>query len=304
VKLIYVDAAAPEPQTFDLKKSKIVRFGRAREGNQVVLRCRRNPDDPRAPEDPDFSLKISRHHMEIVLQDGRPAVVDRGSKKGTFLTDRQLAPHEPYLLGDGDVIKVSDVLHLHVAIQAGQIRLTREEPPRRYTLVLGKRERRLISEFLQTLEGPTLAVLRIGPEGGRDKVQGEIVKRDEAGRLVKSAPDGLWCIFGSASTALARAAEILEALQAKGRQALPRMGLDSGAVPGGSRFDAEAFGRLAQRAARLLERGPAGRVLLTQAAREAAAGWMERQRWKAAPAGKVALTKGDETEEIYRLETD
>lgn len=294
MKLVYLDGSA-EPVTFDLARKKIVRFGRAREDNQVVLRCRKNPDDPTSPEDRDFSLKISRNHLEIMLQDGRPAVVDRGSKKGSFLGDRKLAANEPHVLADGDVIRISDVLHLRVTIGPGEIRVAREEPRRAFSLVLGKTEAKTVSEFSQSMETSRLVVLFTDQVGStrmadalgeqafhkvrrrRDRLQTDVIQRDGAGRVVKSTGDGLLCVFHAAPTAIQRAVEFQKALRTHNEEhpdqekLQMRVGIDLGPVAIDRQFNFDVFGMVVNRASRVMDQAGGGEIVVTKAVRDAAA---------------------------------
>lgn len=321
VKLVYVDPAAA-PVMFDLARKKIVRFGRSREDNQVVLRCRKNPDNPSSPEDRDFSLKISRSHLEVILQDGRPAVVDRGSKKGTFLGDRQLAANEPHVLADGDVIRVSDVIGLRVAIGPGEIRVTREEPRRSFSLVLGKSEAKTVSEFSQSMETSRLVVLFTDQVGStrmadalgekafhkvrrrRDKLQTDIIQRDGSGRVVKSTGDGLLCVFHAAVDAVARAVEMQQTLQKHNaehpglEQIAMRMGIDMGAVTIDRHFNFDVFGMVVNRASRVMDQAGGGEIVVTQAVREAATDIGHAFK----PLGLTQLKGISEAEALFRVD--
>lgn len=312
MKLIYRDPVRGEPRAFDLRRVKIVKFGRSRQGNQIVLRCRRNPSDPKSPEDKDFSLKISRHHLEIVLENGRPAVVDRGSKKGTSLAGRLLAPNEPHLLGDGDAIGVSDVLTLRVAIRPGEIRLTREEPRREYELVLGRAEQRLAADFARVGIKGVLAILFAGQAGApldkraarrRDQILGTIVGRDGVGRVLQSTAAGILAIFRGTTPALDRAAELQKAVAARppADQIRLRLGLDVASVAGADGFDAEAFGACANRAARVMAHADGGQLLLTEAARQAGTDWIAARKAPVQSIGTVKLKGLSEPLALFRL---
>ena len=316
MKLVYVDPAA-EPLTFDLARKKIVRFGRAREDNQVVLRCRKNPA---GPEDRDFSLKISRHHLEILLQDGRPAVVDRGSKKGTFLGDRKLAANEPHVLADGDVIAVSDVMHLRVAIGPGEIRVVREEPRRAFSLVLGKTEAKTVSEFSQSMETTRLVVLFTDQVGStrmadalgekafhkvrrrRDRLQTDIIQRDGAGRVVKSTGDGLLCVFHAAPAAVQCAVEVQKALKTHNEehpdqeQLKMRIGIDQGAVAIDRHFNFDVFGIVVNRASRVMDQAGGGEIVVTKAVHDAAT------EFKYTAMGETRLKGISEAEALFRVD--
>jgi pSer/pThr/pTyr-binding forkhead associated (FHA) protein len=52
-------------------------------------------------------LAVSVRHAEIVLEKNEYAVMDSGSVNGTWVNGRELVPHRPRILQDGDVISVA-----------------------------------------------------------------------------------------------------------------------------------------------------------------------------------------------------
>ena len=328
MKLVYVDPVTKETRTYDLKVVAAVRFGRSREDNHVVLRCRKDPLNANSEEDRDFSLKISRHHMEIALQDGRAVVIDRGAKKGTFLDDRQLAANEPHILADGDIVKVSDVVHLRIGVQPGEVRVTREEPGRTFVTVLGKTEAKTVSEYSKSLETSMMVVLFTDQVGStkqadtlgekefhklrrkRDKIQTEIVQRGGAGRTVKSTGDGVLCVFNAPQMALERCIEIQRTLKAHNQTVAPgeqihmRIGVDMGQVAIDRQFNFDVFGMHVNRAARVMSHADGGEILLTKTLYDSVRGWMTRTDISFVSLGEIELKGISEPVHLYRLVYD
>lgn len=328
MKLIYYDPVGNNTQSFDLEKVDAVRFGRARDKNQVVLRCRKDSTDPRSEEDRDFSLKISRQHLQIRLQDGRAVVVDQNAKKGTFLGDRKLATEEPHILADGDVIKISDVLYLRVEIQPGETRLIREEPERSHNLVLGKGEQQTLTNFSKSMETSRLVILFTDQVGStrmadlvgekqfhkirrkRDRIQTEIIKRGGSGRTVKSTGDGLLCVFSSPQAAVERAVEIQRALSefnasnAEEERIQMRIGLDMGQVTIERQFNFDVFGMHVNRASRVMDKAEGGQILISKNVYDAVKSWLAKSGFRPADLGGFELKGIGEPERLYRIEYD
>ena len=59
---------------------------------------------------------VSGVHAEVYVEDGELFVRDLGSKNGTFLNDRRLAPNSAARLGEGDRINFSLSLAVHVRL--------------------------------------------------------------------------------------------------------------------------------------------------------------------------------------------
>ena len=55
-------------------------------------------------------LGVSRRHAELVIQPDRVTLSDMDSRNGTFLNARQLRPHEPGIVRDGDEIRLGDLV--------------------------------------------------------------------------------------------------------------------------------------------------------------------------------------------------
>lgn len=55
-------------------------------------------------------LGVSRDHAEIFFQNGYYFVTDLGSTNGTYVNDRKLIPHKPYLLEQSDEIRFGHFL--------------------------------------------------------------------------------------------------------------------------------------------------------------------------------------------------
>jgi hypothetical protein len=57
---------------------------------------------------PDGGLEegVSRNHAKIYQKDDRLFVEDVGSANGTFLNNRRITPHKPYLLEEGDALQL------------------------------------------------------------------------------------------------------------------------------------------------------------------------------------------------------
>lgn len=67
-----------------------------------------HPDSPQ----PDFDLSpydaaekgVSRQHLQFHVYRGCPYVTDLGSRNGTYLNYKRLAPHDPEMIDDGDTL--------------------------------------------------------------------------------------------------------------------------------------------------------------------------------------------------------
>jgi pSer/pThr/pTyr-binding forkhead associated (FHA) protein len=57
---------------------------------------------------------VSREHAAIIRQHGSLCIVDRGSANGTYLNGQRLQPDEPWLLRDGDNVRLGQLV-LHVS---------------------------------------------------------------------------------------------------------------------------------------------------------------------------------------------
>jgi hypothetical protein len=53
---------------------------------------------------------VSRSHATIIWLDGALHVVDNASSNGTFLDDRKLAAHQPYILHDGARLRLGEMV--------------------------------------------------------------------------------------------------------------------------------------------------------------------------------------------------
>ena len=74
--------------------------------------------EPDALEKPDINLHnhggvekgVSRRHASIIWWEGALHVVDNGSINGTYLDEQQLEPDKPYMLHDGDLVRLGNLM--------------------------------------------------------------------------------------------------------------------------------------------------------------------------------------------------
>lgn len=69
-----------------------------------------------------YRLGVSRMHAVIKMNDKRLEIYDLGSSNGTSVNGARLAPHQPYLLRDGDVIVLGKMSIKAIFQQAGHRR--------------------------------------------------------------------------------------------------------------------------------------------------------------------------------------
>lgn len=322
VKLVYEDPIARESQEFAFP----VRFGRSRSQTEVALRCRTDPRDPGSEENKEASLRISRCHLEFVLTEGRPAVINRGSPRITMLNAELLAGPEPKAIADGDIVKIGDLIGFRVKLDAGLVRLTREEPPGAAPVTIESDIKPDLVEYSRSMETSILVIMftdqvgstnmadAIGEQAfhkvrrARDKIQSDIVVRRSAGRMVKSTGDGMLCVFQEPKTAIDRAVEIQRSLHAynadkPAEQHLKmRIGLDMGQVVIDRQLSFDVFGMHVNRAARVMSEADAGEIYLSSSVYDTAKGWTSDADYTITSLGSRKL-KGISGEEVlYKVE--
>lgn len=322
MNLVYEDPVAGESRPFDLSAAP-VRFGRSREENSIALRCRKDPSNPQSEEDRELSLLISRHHLEIRLQDGRPVAVDLGSKKGTSLGGRRMEPNLPHPLADGDILRIGDVLQFNVVVQSDAVRLVRAESAR---AIIDPRAARTAADFSRGLETSILVILFTDQVGStkmadalgdktfhkirraRDKIQSDIIGRAGDGRTIKSTGDGLLCVFNAPHVALERAVEVQRAIAAHNQsrpeleRVVMRIGLDMGEVAIDREFNFDVFGTHVNRAARVMDKADGGQILMTRAVADTAGAWAASAGHALASVGDVPLKGFADPVPLYRLD--
>lgn len=322
MKLIYEDPVASEKLEFAFP----VRFGRSRSQTEVALRCRTNPRDADSDEDKEGSLRISRCHLEFVLKDGRPAVINRGSPRITMLNTDLLAGPDPKTIADGDIVRIGDLIGFRVKIEDGAVRLTREEPPGASPVTIGSDIKPDLVEYSRSMETSILVIMFTDQVGStnmadavgeqafhkvrraRDKIQSEIIGRRSAGRTVKSTGDGMLCVFQEPKTAIDRAVELQRALAAyngdkPAEQHLKmRIGLDMGQVVIDRQLSFDVFGMHVNRAARVMSEADAGEVYLSASVYDAAKGWISDADYTISSLGSRKLKGISEEEVLYRVE--
>ena len=55
----------------------------------------------------DFSRQISRKHCKVNFLDNEFTITDMNSSNGTKLNGERIVPGRPYLLKDGDIIRIA-----------------------------------------------------------------------------------------------------------------------------------------------------------------------------------------------------
>ena len=125
-----------------------------------------------------------------------------------------------------------------------------------------------------------------------DALLTEVITRDAAGEVIKSTGDGLLAVFRKPSVAVERAIEIQERLH-NHPYIKVRMGLDMGevSVEADALGKQDTFGRHVDWAARCMELGEAGHILVTRAVytdafswiRKARIAWQEHGHWRKKP---------------------
>lgn len=91
--------------------------------------------DPRTGQVPDVDLSpskglekgVSRHHANVICQDGALHLVDKNSANGTYLNGQRLIADQPRILRDGDDIRLGRLV-MRVTFRPTTSSLTNMQP--------------------------------------------------------------------------------------------------------------------------------------------------------------------------------
>jgi pSer/pThr/pTyr-binding forkhead associated (FHA) protein len=57
-----------------------------------------------------YRMGVSRAHAKVRAEAGKLYLLDMGSSNGTFLNGQRLAPNQPYILHDGDEVRLGQMV--------------------------------------------------------------------------------------------------------------------------------------------------------------------------------------------------
>lgn len=335
MKLEYVDPAVPGVQVFDLSGGRRFVLGRSGKDCDVTLRFRKDPLDPKSEEAKEDSLIISRRHLEIWLEAGRPMIISHNAAKITFIGEIPLQEEVSLALKEGMVIRIvagphRPYLSLEVAIRGDVIRLSREgaDTPSRPPVELDAKEKQSLSVASGMLETSIMVVMFTDQVGStsmadalgekafhkvrreRDKMQTEAITRGAAGQVIKSTGDGILCVFKTPKQAMERAVELQRSLTARnrdkpaGERISLRIGMDMGQVVIDRAINFDVFGMRVNVAARVMDRAEGGQILVTKSIFDAVDGWLSDVDFRLVATQKVRLKGVSEPVQLYRIAFD